>query len=171
MPSDVLPWEDLGDNQRDHHADNMAACLDCHAGRQCTRCRPTHWAQGSWTTSAEVMDYSDTSTEDFFIPLFCRACRKWICSFIIHVLTPGAKIDISWRWTLPCDQLTGDSLNFARQFNASSRPTPISLTTVFLLLVCLKGGLLLFFSYQMHFILLLLLFPNLFYQLAKSCLN
>jgi len=58
VPLDILPlrWEDLGDNRHNHYADDMAACLDCHAWRQCMRCRPTYWACGSWTTSTEVMD-------------------------------------------------------------------------------------------------------------------
>jgi hypothetical protein len=49
----------------------------------------------------------------FFWFLFLgRACRRCICSFMMHVLTASAKIDINyyfadiWRWALPCDQLT-----------------------------------------------------------------
>jgi len=94
--------------------------------------RATVYALQADTLSTGELDYINRGNglfwyinRGFFLfPFFCRACRKWICSFMIHVLTPGAKIDISWRWTLPCDQLTGDSLNFARQFNASSRSTP-----------------------------------------------
>jgi hypothetical protein len=88
---------------------------------------------------------------------------------MIHVLTPGAKIEISWRWTLPCDQLTGDSLNFARQFSASSRSTPTFFSIYIFFLLSVQQVARCFFSVS-RCIDIILFFPNLFYKSTKKLL-